>query len=378
MQAILCAAILLLSFSSATPQPAPAPAASPAGRQSLASSAEIKATRADLETSSETSLENNTTPATPDVGQKASPAPASAPTQAAPAPVPTTAPLPPAGFQGRTAPSAASPSGTAPTTGSGEAAAAPTLPLDRVCNALLTSAQNNGLPPPFFANLIWQESRLRDDAVSPKGALGIAQFMPKVAAESGLANPLDPLQALSVSARMLRELFDQFGNLGFVAAAYNAGAKRVHEWLQRGRALPRETRGYVVDVTGRTVEQWQKAPPSADALTFARRLPCRDLPAFAELEQAQSEEAQTERQKTPQAQVAPPAQAERRPHAKLAEKSPPARRARAKRTHLAERKPAHPAIRRQTVRTATRERERVKREAWMRIRRMSRERHSRV
>ena len=66
------------------------------------------------------------------------------------------------------------------------------LSLDQVCNALMTAAQNNNLPVPFFANLIWQESRLRDDAVSPKGALGIAQFMPEVALETGLDNPFDP------------------------------------------------------------------------------------------------------------------------------------------------------------------------------------------
>ena len=68
------------------------------------------------------------------------------------------------------------------------------LSLNDLCNALYTSAQDNDLPVPFFANLIWQESRLRDDAVSRKGALGIAQFMPETAAETGLDNPFDPLK----------------------------------------------------------------------------------------------------------------------------------------------------------------------------------------
>ena len=59
---------------------------------------------------------------------------------------------------------------------------APTpLSLDNLCNTLFTSAHDNDLPVPFFANLLWQESRLRNDVVSKKGALGIAQFMPKVA-----------------------------------------------------------------------------------------------------------------------------------------------------------------------------------------------------
>ena len=107
------------------------------------------------------------------------------------------------------------------------------ISLGELCNALLTSAQDNDLPVPFFANLIWQESGLQKDAVSAKGAMGIAQFMPETAAESGLGDPFDPLQAISASARLLRELRGQFGNLGFAAAAYNAGARRVSEWLER-------------------------------------------------------------------------------------------------------------------------------------------------
>src|ERR1700728_2529488 len=115
-----------------------------------------------------------------------------------------------------------------------------------LCHSLLSSAVENDLPVPFFANLIWQESRLQNDAVSRVGALGIAQFMPSVAQEVGLDDPFDPGQAIPASARLLRDLRAHFGNLGFVAAAYNAGTHRVSEWLSRGRTLPRETRTYVV------------------------------------------------------------------------------------------------------------------------------------
>jgi hypothetical protein len=158
--------------------------------------------------------------------------------------------------------------------------------LDNLCSALMTSAQDNGLPVPFFANLIWQESGLRHDVVSPVGAQGIAQFMPEVAAEEGVGNPFDPRQAIPASARFLHALREHFGNLGFVAAAYNAGSHRVSEWLDHHRALPRETRNYVVRVTGRTIEAWRKSPADDSRLTFVRPLPCRELPAFAELEQA--------------------------------------------------------------------------------------------
>ena len=169
--------------------------------------------------------------------------------------------------------------------------------LDDLCNALFTSAQDNNLPIPFFANLIWQESRLRNDAVSRKGALGIAQFMPQTAAETGLDNPLDPMQAIPASARFLRTLRLEFGNLGFVAAAYNAGARRVAEWLEHRGSLPRETRSYVVRVTGLSAEAWRRIPIGDAALTFVRPLPCRSLPTFASYEQEQSAAAQIEQAK---------------------------------------------------------------------------------
>jgi hypothetical protein len=169
--------------------------------------------------------------------------------------------------------------------------------LDDLCNTLFTSAQDNDLPVPFFANLLWQESRLREHEVSKKGALGIAQFMPKVAAETGLADPFDPMQAIPASARFLQRLRLQFGNLGFVAAAYNAGAHRVIEWLQRRVGLPRETRDYVVRVTGLSVEAWRKIPIDNDALAFVPHLPCRSLPAFANVEQEYAQLSELERAK---------------------------------------------------------------------------------
>ena len=165
--------------------------------------------------------------------------------------------------------------------------------LEGLCRALMTSAQDYHLPVPFFANLIWQESRLRHDAVSKVGAQGIAQFMPEVAAEEGVGNPFDPQQAIPASARLLHTLREHFGNLGFAAAAYNAGAHRVGEWLDRRRALPAETRNYVVRVTGRTIEAWRKSKVDDSKLTFVRLLPCRRLTAFAELEQSQLKETNT-------------------------------------------------------------------------------------
>jgi Transglycosylase SLT domain len=193
-----------------------------------------------------------------------------------------------------TEPTAAAKSGAAPLPTPALAASVPPQSLDNVCGTLVTSAQDNDLPIAFFANLIWQESRLRDKALSPKGAMGIAQFMPQVAAKSGVANPFDPSQALPASAKLLHQLFDQFGNLGYVAAAYNAGPGRVLDWLQHGRSLPRETRDYVMDITGRSIEAWRKKPQDGAGLQLTAQLPCRSLPTFAALEQGQEQAQQAQ------------------------------------------------------------------------------------
>jgi soluble lytic murein transglycosylase-like protein len=125
-----------------------------------------------------------------------------------------------------------------------------------LCSTAAAVAKRHDLPVPFFANLIQQESGFKPHAVSPAGAQGIAQFMPRVAAANGVINPFDPIQSLHASGKVLSQLRSQFGNLGLAAAAYNAGPKRVLDWMARRGKLPAETRQYVRNITGRTAEQW--------------------------------------------------------------------------------------------------------------------------
>jgi hypothetical protein len=147
----------------------------------------------------------------------------------------------------------------------GAAARPPDLaPLrNSTCDLIESSAELNGLPVAYFTRLIWQESSFRAAAVSPKGAQGIAQFMPGTAAERGLADPFDPHQAIPAAAQLLKHLTLRFGNLGLAAAAYNSGAGRVDDWLAGTGNLPQETRAYVAAVTRRPVEEW-KALGAAD------------------------------------------------------------------------------------------------------------------
>src|SRR3974390_3296058 len=58
----------------------------------------------------------------------------------------------------------------------------PTPQESTLCIALAQAAIDQRLPVTFFWRLIWQESRFNPRAVSRKGALGIAQFMPGTAA----------------------------------------------------------------------------------------------------------------------------------------------------------------------------------------------------
>src|ERR1700689_5230658 len=59
-------------------------------------------------------------------------------------------------------------------------------PPDDICHAVEQDAAENELPVEFFARVIWQESRFNAQAVSKKGAQGIAQFMPGAADWRGL------------------------------------------------------------------------------------------------------------------------------------------------------------------------------------------------
>lgn len=105
------------------------------------------------------------------------------------------------------------------------------------------------LSPALIEAVVWQESRWRENAVSPAGARGLAQLMPGTAQYLGV-NPDDPAANLEGGARYLREQLDRFdGDLELALAAYNAGPGRV----ARANGVPRirETQNYVSSIMGR-------------------------------------------------------------------------------------------------------------------------------
>jgi hypothetical protein len=156
---------------------------------------------------------------------------------------------------------------------------------EAMCLMIESAAKANDLPLEFFARVIWQESRFQSGAIGPltrrgERAQGIAQFMPGTASERRLLDPFDPVQALPKSAEFLSELRAQFGNLGLAAAAYNAGPRRVQEWLAGSGSMPQETRNYVVAITGAAVETWAAAGNNGKMPDRAPSAGCRDLMAL--------------------------------------------------------------------------------------------------
>ena len=109
------------------------------------------------------------------------------------------------------------------------------------------AAQTHGIPTDLFLRLIQQESGWNAQAVSVKGALGLAQLMPQTAASLGV-NPHDPANNLAGGARYLRQQFDTFGDWRLALAAYNAGPGAVQRY---GEIPPyAETQNYVRVIMG--------------------------------------------------------------------------------------------------------------------------------
>lgn len=115
-------------------------------------------------------------------------------------------------------------------------------------------AQQYGLDPELFVRQMVQESGLNPDAVSPKGASGIAQIMPDTARDPGfgvrpIEDTTDPEESLRFGAEYMRALLDKYGgDYGLALAAYNAGPKTVDD---AGGIPPiRETQNYVASILG--------------------------------------------------------------------------------------------------------------------------------
>lgn len=110
-----------------------------------------------------------------------------------------------------------------------------------------SAAQRHNVPEDLFLKLVQQESGFNAKAVSPKGALGLAQLMPATAKVLGV-DPHDPYENLDGGARYLAEQYRAFGSWRLALAAYNAGPAAVQKY---GDIPPyKETQNYVKIILG--------------------------------------------------------------------------------------------------------------------------------
>jgi soluble lytic murein transglycosylase-like protein len=131
--------------------------------------------------------------------------------------------------------------------------AGPAAPAPDTKKLIQSAALRSGLPPNFVESVAKVESAFRQDAVSPKGAIGVMQLMPGTA-RSLDADPTDASQNVDAGTRLLRELLIKYnGDVVKALAAYNAGSAAV----DRYQGLPPypETQNYVDKV----IRQYQKA-----------------------------------------------------------------------------------------------------------------------
>lgn len=144
------------------------------------------------------------------------------------------------------------------------------------------AAQRFGIPVTWIVAILGAESDGDPLAVSPAGAMGLMQLMPDTWAEQsalhGLSgDPFHPRDNILAGAAYLRAMWNRYGNVGAMLAAYNAGPGRYDEYLATGRELPEETRAYVAALA--PVLDGEPPPPGTFAGT-PQVTDWRDAPLF--------------------------------------------------------------------------------------------------
>ncbi len=111
-------------------------------------------------------------------------------------------------------------------------------------NVIIDEASSEfGVDPDLVRAVIKQESGWKPKAVSPVGAQGLMQLMPKTAKGLGVTDSFDIRQNIRGGTKLLGQLLRQYnGDVEKALAAYNAGSARANQ----GRSKwPKETKRYV-------------------------------------------------------------------------------------------------------------------------------------
>ena len=143
------------------------------------------------------------------------------------------------------------------------------------------ASQRFGIPTTWIIAVMRAESAGDLRAVSSAGAMGLMQVMPDTWAglriRHGLGqNPFEPRDNILAGTAYLREMWDRYGNVAAMLAAYNAGPARYEDYLLTDRPLPTETRAYVAALAPVLLGE----RPSGIAVVAARPLDWREAAIF--------------------------------------------------------------------------------------------------
>ena len=150
---------------------------------------------------------------------------------------------------------------------------------DRWASHVTDAAKRFAIPKRWIRAVMAAESSGDSAALSAKGAVGLMQIMPptwaELRAKHGLGrDPWQPRDNIMAGAAYLREMYDRYGTVDAMLAAYNAGPARYDEH-RRGRPLPAETVAYVAKIASmiggkaaiapatsrrRSASSWSRAP----------------------------------------------------------------------------------------------------------------------
>ncbi|WP_425063479.1 lytic transglycosylase domain-containing protein [Pyruvatibacter mobilis] len=143
------------------------------------------------------------------------------------------------------------------------------------------ASQRFGIPASWIIAVMRAESAGVMRATSSAGAMGLMQVMPSTWAELRIRHalghdPFQPRDNILAGTAYLREMWDRYGNVVAMLAAYNAGPSRYDEYRLADRPLPAETRAYVASLA----PILHGEAPSGTASVVARTLDWREAAIF--------------------------------------------------------------------------------------------------